>query len=100
MYLNNNNHSKENNMKIQYADIFVQNLGMVDPTDDTKIIQYFVMNRLGLSIRIDIYMSHMFCACSFSNNTEVSIAINNNKYFPSLDKYTTVFSWGAGETTL
>ena len=48
-------HSKENNMKIQYANEFVQNLGMGDPTtcvyqfiynenenDETKIIQYFI----------------------------------------------------------
>ena len=55
--------SKGNNMKIEYANEFVQKLGFGDPTTcvyqliydekenvDTKIIQYFIMHGLGLYI--------------------------------------------------
>ena len=83
-------------MKIQYANEFIQNLGMVYPTrcvhqliydendnDDTNIIKYFIMHGLGLCIKVDSYMSHMFYAWSFSNNTAITITINNKKYvFP------------------
>ena len=30
--------------------------------DDTNIIQYFIIHGLGLCIKVDIYMSHMFYA--------------------------------------
>ena len=48
---------------------------------DTKIIQYFIMRGLGLCIKVDIYVAHMFYAWSFSHNTAVPIAIKKNKYF-------------------
>ena len=60
-------------MKIQYANKFVKNLGMVDTTtrvyqfihDDnesnyTKIIQFLIIHGLGLCINLDSYISHMF----------------------------------------
>ena len=31
-------------------------------SDDTKIIQYFIMYGLGLCIKVDSYASHMFYA--------------------------------------
>ena len=75
-------------MKIQYTNKSVQNLGLGDPTrcvyqiiydennnDDTKIIQYFIMNGLGLCIKVDIYVAHIFYAWSFIHNTAVPIAI-------------------------
>ena len=84
-------------MKIQYANEFVQNLGVGDTTtcvyqfiydenesDDTKIIQYFIMHGLVLCIKVDSYMSHMFYVWSFSHDTAVPVAIKNNKYFLSL----------------
>ena len=61
---------------------------------DKNIIQYFNMHGLGLCIKVDSYVEHMFNAWSFSNNTAVSIAINKNKYLLSLNTNTTVFSWG------
>ena len=50
--------------------------------DYTNIIKYFIMHGLGLCIKVDIYVAHMFYAWSFSCNTAVSIAIKKNKYFP------------------
>ena len=98
-------------MKIQYANEFVQNLGMGNPTtcvylffnnknynDDTKIRQYFIMHGMVLCIKVDIYMSHIIYAYPFSHNTEVPISIKNNKIILSLDTYTTVFSWGSGNS--
>ena len=38
----------------------------------------------------------MFYKWSFSHNKTVPIAIQHDKYYLSLDKYTTVFSWGSG----
>ena len=102
---------KENNMKIQYTNKFSQKMGIGDPktcvyqfiydesySDDTKIIQYFIMNVLGLCIKVDIYVAHMFYSWPFSHNTAVTIAINKNKYFPSLNSNTAVFDWGAGNS--
>ena len=81
-------------MKIKYANEFVQKLGMGDPTtfvykfiydenenDDTKIMQYFIIHRLGLCIKVDNYVAHMFDARSLSYNKEVPISIQTNKYF-------------------
>ena len=45
----------------------------------TEIIQYFVMHGLGLCIKVDSYVAHMFYAWSFGHNTAVPIAIKNNK---------------------
>ena len=60
-------------MKIQYANEFVQNLGISDTktyvyklmydekgTDDTNIIQYVIMHVLVLCIKVDSYVAHMF----------------------------------------
>ena len=90
-------------MTIQYANAFVQKLGMGDPTTcvyrfiynenysgDRKIIQYFITHLLGLCIKVDSYVAHMFYVWSFSHDTAVPIAINKNKYFLSLNTYTTV----------
>ena len=54
------------------------------------------MKGLGLWIKVDIYTAHMFYSLSFSHNTAVTIAINNNKYFISFNKNNVVFAWGAG----
>ena len=96
-------------MKIQYANEFIQKLVMNDPITcvyklfydenysyGTKIIQYFIMHGMGLCIKVDIYVAHMFYARTFSHNKSVSIAPKKNKYFLSLNTNTTVFSWGAG----
>ena len=37
-------------------------------SDDTKIIQYFIIYRLLLCIKINSYVAHMLYAWSFSNN--------------------------------
>ena len=65
---------------------------------DTKIIQYFIMHGMGLCIRVDIYVVHMFYARTFSNNTSVSIDTKKEKYFLSLNTNATVFYWGTGNS--
>ena len=60
-------------MEIQYANNFVQKLVMGDPTtcsyqfiydekdkNDTQITHYLLMHKLGLCIKVDIYVAHMF----------------------------------------
>ena len=49
-----------------------------------------------LCINLDNFVANMFYTWSLSHNIEVPIPINNNKYFLSLNTYTTVFYWGAG----
>ena len=63
-------------------------------SDDTKIIQYFIMHGLWFCIKVDSYVAHIFYECSFSHITTVPIALKKNKYFISLNTNTTVFSWG------
>ena len=62
----------------------------------TNIIQYCIMHGMGLCINLDSFVEHMFYAWSFSHNTEVPVGIKKNKYFLSLDTYTTEFYWGYG----
>ena len=64
--------------------------------DDTQITQYFIMHGMGLFIKVDSYVAHMFYAWSFSHNTSVPITKKKNKYFISLNTNTTVFSWVSG----
>ena len=54
------------------------------------------MHGLGLCIKVDSYVAHMFYAWSFYHNTAVPIDIKKNKEFLSLDTNTTVFAWGSG----
>ena len=63
----------------------------------TKIIQYFVMHGLGLCIKLNIYVEHMFYTWSFIHNIEVTLYINQNKYYLSLNTHTAVFAWGVGK---
>ena len=66
-------HSKEEKMKIQYSREFIQNMGLIDPTtcfyqfifdendsNYTSIIQYFIMHGLGLCIKLNIFVAHIF----------------------------------------
>ena len=95
--------SKRKNMKMHYANGFVERLGICDPKkwvykfsyDEkysvyTEIIQYFIMHGLRLCIKVDSYVAHMFYAWSFSNNKEVPTAIKNNKYLLPLITHTTL----------
>ena len=50
------------------------------------------MHGLGLCIKVDSYIAHMFYAWSFSHNIAVPTAIKMNKYFLSLNKNTILFS--------
>ena len=56
------------------------------------------MNVLGLCIKLNSSVAHMFYAWPFNNITAVSIDINKNKYFLSFNAYTTVFDWGGGNS--
>ena len=62
-------------MKIQYENNLVHKFGMGDPTtcfyrffadendkNDTQITQYFIIHGLGLCIKVDCYVSHLFYA--------------------------------------
>ena len=84
-------HSEEEKIGIKYANEFIQNMGLDDPTicvyqficdqndsNDTNIIQYFSMRGLGLCIRVDSYVAHIFYAWSFSHNAAVPIDIKKN----------------------
>ena len=67
-----------------------------DDSNYTKIIQYFVMHGLGLCIKLNIYVEHMLYARSFIFSTEVTLSINQNIYYLSLNTHTAEFAWGAG----
>ena len=56
-----------------------------DDNNDKNIIKYFVMHGLGLCIRLNTYVAHMFYEWSFSNNTSVPIDMNPNNYQLSLN---------------
>ena len=53
------------------------------------------MHGLGLFIKVDSYVDHMFNAWSFSHNTAFPIAKKTNKYFLSFNTNNIVFAWGA-----
>ena len=61
-------------------------------SNHTKTIQYFIMHGLGLCIRLNSFVAHMFYAWLFIHNTSVPIYINQNKYFLSLNTYATMFA--------
>ena len=54
------------------------------------------MHGLGLCIKVDSYMEHMLYAWPFIHNVALPIAIKKNKYFISLNIYTTLFAWVYG----
>ena len=96
-------------MKIKYANEFIKKSGMRDPKTcvyqlinnendsyGTNIIQYFIMHGLGLCIKVYSYVTHMFYAWLFSHNAAVPISIKKIFYFISLNTYTNIFTWGAG----
>ena len=56
------------------------------------------MHGFGLCIKVDSYLAHLFYAWSFSHNTSFPTAKKKNKYFLSLNKNTTLFSWVAGNS--
>ena len=79
-------------MKIGYADNSVHKLRMGNPTtcfyqfiydeknkNYTQITQYFNMYGLGLCIKVDSYVAHMFYVWSFRYNIAVSIVRKKNK---------------------
>ena len=54
------------------------------------------MHRLGLCIKLDSYVAHMFYEWLLFHNTAVQISIKKNKCFLSMNTNTIVFYWGAG----
>ena len=86
-------------------------MGLVDPktcvyqfifdendSNDTKIIQYFIMHVLGLCKNLNNFVAHIFYYWLFSTNKEVPFDIKHNKCFLSLNKYTTLFACGSGHS--
>ena len=81
---------------MQYANNFVQKLGMGDPStcvyqiiydekgkNDTHIAQNFIMHRLVLCIKVDIYVIHLFICCrSVIIHQLQSIKIRTNNSSP------------------
>ena len=57
-------------------------------SNDTNIIQYFIMYGLVLFIKLNTFVAHMFYVWLFSNNKSVPIYIKQNKYFLSLNTHT------------
>ena len=97
-------------MNIKYANELIQNMVLVNPkkcvyqfvldqddSNDTKIIQYFIIHILGLYIKLNSFVAHMFYAWSFSHNTLLPIFIKQ-KRFLSLNEYTNVFSCRDGNS--
>ena len=60
-------------------------------SNDTNIIQYFIMRGLGLCIKLNSFVACIFYAWSFIHNTTVPISIQQNTYFISLNTYTFMF---------
>ena len=50
-------------------------------SNNTNILQYFIMHRLGLCIKLDDLVAHIVYAYSFINNTAVPIAIKQNNFY-------------------
>ena len=48
-------------------------------TDNTDILQYFVMGGQGICMKVNSDVAHMFYVWSFSHNTEVPIKFKHNK---------------------
>ena len=83
-----NDNSKEEDIKIKHSNEFIVNMGLGDPTtcvyqfvfdedysNDKNIIQHFIVHELGLCIKLDSVVAHMFYVWSLSHNTAGSIAI-------------------------
>ena len=52
-------------------------------SNNTNIIQYFIIHGQVLCIKLNSFVAHMFYVWSFSHNTEVPIIINKkNIFFP------------------
>ena len=67
---------------------------------DTKSIQYFIMNGLGLCIKVESHVVHILYAWSFSQNIAVPISMKKHTFFFSLNSSTTVFAWEAGNSNI
>ena len=67
-------------------------------SDDTNIIQYFIMHGLVLYIKVDSYLAHIFYVWSFNENKTFPVPMKKNKYFTSLNINNTVFAWGDGNS--
>ena len=104
-------HIKEDKMRIKYANEFIEKMVLVDTTtfvyqiifdeiysNDTNVIQYFIMNGLVVCITLNSFVSHIIFPRLLSHNIAVPIAINKNKYFLYLNAYNTVFDWGSGSS--
>ena len=74
--------------KLDYTKEFINNMVLGDTItcvykfkvekkemDNTQIIQHFVMYGLGLCIKINNYVAHLFYYCSFSYNTAIPISL-------------------------
>ena len=62
--------------------------------DNTQDLQYFSMHSVGIFIKLNSYISHMFYAFPFHHNTVILILLEVNKYYLDLYTQTTVFLFG------
>ena len=51
-----------------------------DDSNGTNIIQYFVIHGLGLCIKLNSFVAHMFYVWSFGHNRAVPISTKKNGY--------------------
>ena len=56
------------------------------------------MHEIGLCIKLNSRVAHMFYAWSFSHSNLFPIAIKDDKYCISLETYTHQFAWSAGQS--
>ena len=66
--------------------------------NETHIFQYFVMRRLGICVKLEIYVALMFYVCFFIQDLAVPYSKKIEKFYFSLDSYATVVSWVVGNS--
>ena len=67
-------------------------------SNNTNIIQCFIMHGLLLCIKLNSCAEHMLYAWSLEHNKTLPIAIKQNKYFIPLNSYSNVFDWKDGNS--
>ena len=61
---------------------------------NSEVYQYFVFPGLGLCIRFESFVAHMFYGWTFAHNTAAAWMSDNGRYYLSIDEACHVFAWG------
>ena len=97
--------------KAKYAMDFIHKFGLGVPTscvyqfihdengfqeDDAEVIQYFLLNGLGVCFRLGNHVAHSFYAFTMTHCTAVCmVVVDSTLYLRKNDNFT-VFAWGSG----